>query len=187
MAMTEESSGQSASAGWHEDPNDPTITRYWDGRAWTATRQWNGNEWVDRTAPVAPPVPPATWAPSSTSGPAYPGGPSGSTGRNRNIAIGAVVAVAAIALIAFVGGVLRGGGDGGEDDEFRQMLVAGCRSEPTASAGDCECVADEILDEFSADEIVEMGLNMPSDDFTSLPPAYLSRITEALGPCLLGG
>src|SRR5262245_13148792 len=45
-----------APAGWHADPDDRTLTRYWNGTAWAATRRWNGSEWVD--APSAPPVVP---------------------------------------------------------------------------------------------------------------------------------
>ncbi|MDT5103490.1 MAG: hypothetical protein QOI25_1003 [Mycobacterium sp.] len=28
-----------APAGWHEDPNDPALQRFWDGSAWTDRRE----------------------------------------------------------------------------------------------------------------------------------------------------
>ena len=46
--------GGQAPAGWHEDPSDPTLTRWWDGTGWTVERRWNGTEWVDvSSAPAA--------------------------------------------------------------------------------------------------------------------------------------
>jgi len=33
--------------GWHPDPADDSVTRYWDGRAWIGARQWTGAGWVD--------------------------------------------------------------------------------------------------------------------------------------------
>jgi hypothetical protein len=46
-------------AGWIPDPEDLTVTRYWNGTAWVAERAWDGSTWVDRPL-VAPPPPPAT-------------------------------------------------------------------------------------------------------------------------------
>lgn len=33
--------------GWHPDPGDPQVTRYWDGTRWSAERRWDGTAWVD--------------------------------------------------------------------------------------------------------------------------------------------
>jgi hypothetical protein len=42
----------SSPAGWHTDPNDPRVQRYWDGSAWTGQRIWDGAKWVDAAAPL---------------------------------------------------------------------------------------------------------------------------------------
>lgn len=53
------------SAGWFPDPNDPNLSRYWDGSAWTAS---------SRTGPPVAPVesPPTTPLPVAVSPPSGP-------------------------------------------------------------------------------------------------------------------
>lgn len=46
----------SSPAGWHADPSDPRVQRYWDGSGWTAQRVWNGAQWADTALGVPPPV-----------------------------------------------------------------------------------------------------------------------------------
>lgn len=44
-------------AGWHDDPDDPTSLRYWDGTRWTDHRT--------PKQPAAPPPPPAPGTPAT--------------------------------------------------------------------------------------------------------------------------
>lgn len=55
--------------GWHQDDDDPTISRYWDGTSWQGSLAWNGTAWVagpmaatdpGTEAPVPPSVPGAS-------------------------------------------------------------------------------------------------------------------------------
>lgn len=42
-----------AAAGWHTDPHDQHLTRYWNGTAWSDERRWNGAAWVAPTHTVS--------------------------------------------------------------------------------------------------------------------------------------
>ena len=58
------------STGWHQDPTDPTTSRYWDGNGWKGELRWNGTEWVGTDAPAEPdhsllPPPPAAAGPTN--------------------------------------------------------------------------------------------------------------------------
>ena len=46
----------SSPTGWHPDPSDPAVQRYWDGSGWTAQRVWNGAQWVATALGAPPPV-----------------------------------------------------------------------------------------------------------------------------------
>lgn len=56
-----------ATLGWHQDPTDATVSRYWDGAQWSAELIWNGTEWATPAQPaavaVAEPVAPAPVVP----------------------------------------------------------------------------------------------------------------------------
>ena len=187
--MSDEISDRSAGPGWHEDPNDPTVTRYWDGAAWTATRRWSGTEWIDEPGPSAAEVPQAAPPPSSPGGVGEVAQSAAGSfqaalrGPNRLLVIGGLVA-AAVLLIVLVSGLF--GGDDGGDGQFRSALRSECESDPEMSPDDCECVIDRMLDEFSTEELIEMGLDNPSGDFTDVPLADQARLVDAITPCVLG-
>jgi hypothetical protein len=96
--MTEHNDATST-AGWHQDANDPTITRYWDGSSWTAERHWDGSSWVDRTAA---PVPVAATSAAATPVAASPTTEAGPTKRLSGTAMtlfgGAAVAAVGVML-----------------------------------------------------------------------------------------
>lgn len=163
------------SPGWHQDPTDPTVARYWNGAAWTAVRRWNGAQWVDQPAHPTPFAVPSVPVPAKGSSP------------NRGLIIGGVVVVAVV-IALLVGGVF-GNDDGGSSDDaaFRNALMAECGTDPDFPADACECVIDRMLDEFSSEELIEMGLDNPDGDLGAMPAEDRTRLLEAALPCASEG
>lgn len=106
--MTE--STQAPGAGWRDDPDDPTLVRYWDGQAWTEHRSVK--------------VPAASAAPQATAPQGAPAGPK--TGAPWWLA--AVIGV--VALLAGVGIGVAVASMGGDDDE-KAAVSTSATSEPT--------------------------------------------------------
>jgi hypothetical protein len=172
--MSDHLGNRPGGVGWHQDPADPTTARYWNGTAWTAVRRWNGTDWVDQAAPFAIPSVPV---PNKRSGP------------NRTLLVGGLVAVGVVIALFVFGVVLDDNGSGSDTDEstFRTALMAECGTDPEFPADACECVVDRMLDEFSTDELIEMGLDNPEGDLSLMSAEDRTRLLDAAMPCASEG
>lgn len=106
------------SSGWFPDPEDPNLSRYWDGSEWTASSR------------TGPPVAPSPGPPTSTLPAATPPPGPGSASRRRRWILPAAAAVVVVALAAGVAWWTLG-----RDD---RSVEAFCRtwSEEVARLGD---------------------------------------------------
>jgi len=81
-------------AGWHADPADPRVRRYWDGSVWRAQRVWNGAQWVHTALGAPPPVVTQSAVPT--------------TRRHRGLWIGAGAVLAVVVVVIAVTAVAAG-------------------------------------------------------------------------------
>jgi len=79
----------SDAVGWHQNPDDPTVSKYWDGQRWQGELRWNGTDWTQVSGPAAPAVP----APPIANAPSAPGAAAGALANMTRI--GWALAVAA--------------------------------------------------------------------------------------------
>ncbi|GBF17705.1 hypothetical protein Br6_05112 [Rhodococcus sp. Br-6] len=103
-------------AGWHPDPLDPAIDRYWDGALWTGqTRPRAG----------APTVQPSDIAAAPAAG--VVGGPAGQSPKKSKVPWIAGGIVAAIVAIAVLGSAV-----GNSDDDETQAAAISTSAAPAA-------------------------------------------------------
>lgn len=118
--------GMSVVEGWYEDPEDPTLLRYWDGQGWTdEVAQAQAPEPVPSAPPSAPSAPSLPQQPHApeTDAPGFPHaapggappapekgqGPFSGPARTRNIVVTALAILAVVGILAVM--LLGGSGD----------------------------------------------------------------------------
>lgn len=122
-----------------------------------------------------PPPPPPTYSAPGAYSPAYPPAPAPPKKGTPKW----VVPVVLIAVIAAVGGLvlaLRSSDKSDNTDGIRDGFVSECVNSMQRST--CECWWDELMQRFSAEELVKLGLTETSD------PASDQKIQDALTACL---
>lgn len=155
-------------AGWYPDPDQPSLLRHWDGRAW-GRRVRSRPSWASATAPAAAPAPP-------------------SRHRWRTPLL---ITLAAVALVAFAGSLLRGGSPPPRTISDRAFAAAASDAcarrlpplRPTTTTKDESPTREEVA---AADERVAAdvdraaaGIGALADELASLPVAEPDRAAVA--------
>jgi hypothetical protein len=144
-------------AGWYQDPRDPTVQRWWDGAAWTAQVRAAGDE--------------PEGAPGPATGRMAPGEEPPSTRPNMGLLVAVLAGVLLLGVAVTVGLVLA------SDDGTPDLAVAPVDPTPPAIEPPADEQPDEAEEPAEAAEPTEEP-EPPQDDVGSPEAAASDPVPE---------